>query len=110
MASDINFSIKLSYKIKKYMVKKYGKLVPIQITVTYTKGPCRDDWCPLIRKIITKIVDKDENFDEKIYVPIIIDEIKIYMHKELYEYASKHMNKIELDIGIGGLIKHKGIE
>ncbi|MGC8580865.1 MAG: hypothetical protein ACP5RS_00495 [Thermoplasmata archaeon] len=99
--------IEVSDKLIKYIIDKYGKWVPIVITYTETKGPCQDNWCPLIKKLEVHLFTSKENLQQ--FEPVYYKGLLILIEKNIFLSSVKHRDEIKILMDYKHKIKVSGL-
>jgi hypothetical protein len=99
--------IDVSDRLRKYIIGKYGKWVPVVITYTEIKGPCQDNWCPLIRKLDVHLLTSKENLQQ--FEPVYCDGLLILIEKNIFSSSVKHRDNIKILMDYKHKIKVSGL-
>jgi|GEM_PF-6627607 len=99
--------IEISDKLRKYIIGKYGKWVPIVITYTETKGPCQDNWCQLIKKLDVHMLTTKEDLQQ--FEPVDCGGLLVLIEKNIFSSSVKHRDNIKIQMDYRHKIKVSGL-
>ncbi len=96
--------VRITQKLMDFMVRKYGRPVPLHVRVSLVPGPCTDDWCRMLQKPVAGFVTEDSLPDGSICVSLP-GKTDVYVDRSFHEVSRRNREVIVLDTGLHGKIK-----